>query len=328
MDRQQLVSVIIPVYNVKDFLVKCLESVCGQTYKNMEIFLVDDGSTDGCGAICDAYAKKDSRVKVIHQVNSGLSEARNAALDCCKGEWVSFIDSDDYVAKDYIETLYDACISSDADIGVCGRYDVFPSAMEERFQMPGPCAWTVKEALRNLLLSQGVHIGAWGKLYKANLFDGIRYPAGELSEDVAVFLPILRKVRRISHTGKSSYYYVHREGSISAGMSARQRTAFFNYKKFYQEILAEHKELKKEAASYYVSALLYFLNLCHCGRISKKKNQEYKNFYQLIFRECRKMALLGFFNPYVTLREKSALLLHLTKCFGTAKRILECVRRR
>ena len=81
MDRQQLVSVIIPVYNVKDFLVKCLESVCGQTYKNMEIFLVDDGSTDGCGAICDAYAKKDSRVKVIHQANSGLSEARNAALD-------------------------------------------------------------------------------------------------------------------------------------------------------------------------------------------------------------------------------------------------------
>ena len=207
----ETVSVIIPVYNVEKYLRKCIDSVINQTYKDLEILLVDDGSSDNCPAICDEYAEKDSRVKVLHKKNGGLSDARNAALGVMSGKYVTFVDSDDYISVDAIQTLYDALINNDADMSVGNMNSVdeygnisshFLLAEKEK-TLSGEEIWS--------LLSPPC---APNKLYKSVVFEDIRYPIGRLYEDVFTWHKILSKVSRIALTGKVSYYYLIRSGSI------------------------------------------------------------------------------------------------------------------
>ena len=127
-----LISVIIPVYRVEAYLRRCMDSVLAQTYRNMEIILVDDGSDDGCPAICDEYAGQDERVKVIHQKNAGLSGARNAGIEMAQGRYLAFVDSDDYLASDFLEQLYRACVDTDSDMSVCRWEYVKGEAIPEK----------------------------------------------------------------------------------------------------------------------------------------------------------------------------------------------------
>ena len=206
-----LISVIIPVYNVEDYLPRCVDSVLAQTYTNLEIFLVDDGSPDNCGKICDDYAARDKRIKVIHKKNGGLSDARNAALDLCCGEYISFVDSDDYVSEDFVESLYHAIKTHHSRLAICGfmkfderghiAADYTPSSQEE--------------AVSGAKMMETVwRPSACNKLYEKSLFNGLRYPYGKLYEDLFIYHDILAQVDRAVLTGKNSYYYFNRQNSI------------------------------------------------------------------------------------------------------------------
>ncbi|MEE4195052.1 MAG: glycosyltransferase [Anaerolineae bacterium] len=214
-----LISVIIPVYNVELYLERCVNSILQQTYQNMEIILVDDGSTDRSGSICDQYQGKDHRIIVIHQTNGGLSAARNAGLKSASGELLTFIDSDDWVVETYLETLYRLLVENGADIAI-GSYIKTDSQdiqlVDTRDQI---LVFSAYEALAQIYGRFYVTmILAWGKLYRRSLFDGIEFPVGKIHEDQFITYRVLHKARKVVLTTEILIFYWQRPGSI---MSAR-----------------------------------------------------------------------------------------------------------
>lgn len=205
------ISVIIPVYKVEKYLKKCVDSVINQMFKDLEIWLVDDGSPDNCPAICDEYAAKDSRIRVIHKKNGGLSDARNAAIEVMTGKYVTFVDSDDYIAEDAIQTLYDALVATDADMSVGNMASLDEEGNISSFYSPAEAQTVLNGTEKLTLLNQPC---APNRLYKSEIFRDIRYPVGRLYEDVFTWHQILSKVDRIALTGRVSYYYLVRSGSI------------------------------------------------------------------------------------------------------------------
>lgn len=215
------ISVIVPVYKVEPYLRPCLDSILAQTFQDFELILVDDGSPDNCGAICDEYSAKDSRVHVIHQENGGLSAARNAGIDWAfansDSKWITFVDSDDLLRLDSLFYLYQAAAEQKAEIAVCLMSE-FPED-----EVPGPAPGTGPtrlitghEAVLNLYSDQPkIYVSACCKLYKkANLFDGIRFPVGKLHEDQAVTPIILSRAASVAVVDRSLYCYRLRGDSI------------------------------------------------------------------------------------------------------------------
>lgn len=212
------VSVVIPVYNVEEYLIECLESVVNQTYRDLEIILIDDGSTDGSSKICDSYALKDSRVSVIHQVNSGLSAARNRGIDQASSEYITFIDSDDVIALNFVETLMNQIKSENADIAECDFSDFFselPSVdSDEIFSVK-----TGMQALHDLYDVSARNVTAWGKIYKTDLFSNVRYPVGKTHEDVFTTYKLFYFAKKIVQLKSRLYFYRKRSGSITASFN-------------------------------------------------------------------------------------------------------------
>lgn len=175
MDQENLplISIIVPVYKVEKYLRRCLDSIAAQTYINLEVILVDDGSPDGCGKICDEYAAKDARFRVIHQKNGGLSAARNTGLDACMGNYVMFIDSDDYIAANMCEVLYKNAVQNDAQIVVCGFTFVFEGNKPAIPVCPPQTVMSGKDATIQCMgpSSNLYSVAVWNKLYKRRLFD-------------------------------------------------------------------------------------------------------------------------------------------------------------
>jgi len=214
-NKQPLISIIVPIYNVEKYLRRCVDSILCQSYHNLEIWLVDDGSPDGCPAICDEYAQKDKRIHVIHKPNGGLSDARNAALDVAKGEYITFIDSDDYVTPDYISTLYSLIERYKAQMSIAS-WHIFPEG-----ETPTMPAVKVKEfkmdrntALSNMFYQKGFDVSACVKMYHRSLFEGIRYPKGQLFEDLQTTFKLMLKCEKVAFTSKPIYFYMFRKGSI------------------------------------------------------------------------------------------------------------------
>lgn len=215
MNNQPLVSIIVPIYNVEQYLPKCLDSIVNQTYRNLEIFLVDDGSPDRCGAICDEYAKKDARIKVIHKKNEGLADARNAALNVVTGEYVVCVDSDDYISPTHIEGLYNLIKKYGAEVSI----NTFCSFYEGSSPNPIPKSakdWVLDglHATEMMFYQEHFDNTAWGKMYKASLFDGIRYPKGLLFEDLPTTYRLLLKANKVVFNNEQSYFYLLRTNSI------------------------------------------------------------------------------------------------------------------
>lgn len=215
--KQPLISIIVPVYGVEQYLKRCVDSILCQTYYNIEIILVDDGSPDKCGEICDEYQKNDTRVKVIHKQNGGLSDARNAAIPIARGEYLSFVDSDDWVSPYYVEHLYKAVSICQADLGISWFENVFEGksihAKEEKELKKYVCL-TTEECLKRLLYQDGVETSAWGKLYKREIFKELRYPVGKLYEDIPVTYEVIKQSKKISVINNIDYYYFQRQNSI------------------------------------------------------------------------------------------------------------------
>jgi len=212
-----LISVIVPVYNVEAYLRECVDSIIHQTYTNLEIILINDGSPDNCGAICNKYSVKDKRIKVIHKENGGLSDARNVGIDASTGEYLTFIDSDDWIESDMIESLYNNLKDSNADISCCGFYQAFVNMNIPMNNNKGVLSFNREQAIEESLLSRDLNCFACGKLYKKSLFGAIRYPIGKLYEDVFVIIEILSIIEKIVIKTAPKYYYRQRKGSIVKG---------------------------------------------------------------------------------------------------------------
>lgn len=215
---QPLISVIVPVYKVEPYLEKCVDSLLNQTYQNCEIILVDDGSPDKCPKICDAYAEKDTRVHVIHKENGGLSDARNKGVAESKGEYITFVDSDDYVTEDYVEYLWKLIETYQADISVGGRYVVNmdgtmrqPSILKE---MREDVVLNGHDAVKESCYGKILTVSACAKLYRRNIIESIQFPVGRVYEDLAVACSVVGQSKKTVIGTKKIYYYQMRNDSI------------------------------------------------------------------------------------------------------------------
>ena len=236
----ELISVIVPIYNVEKYLHQCLKSIVNQTYKNLEIILVDDGSPDNCPKICDEYSRKDKRIKVIHKENGGLSSARNAGLDVVTGEYISFIDSDDMIDEKFIETLYNLCKENNCDISEC-NLQRFEKEVVKKADNYDKKIYTNYEMQRRLYIPEYFIRGivVWNKLYKRYLYDDIRFPVGKINEDEFATYKVLYKCRSsICVTEEELYYYRINENSIMGQKFNPKRLdvldAFEERKEFYK----------------------------------------------------------------------------------------------
>lgn len=220
MVEEGMVSVVVPVYNVEQYVGRCIESLTAQTHRNIEIILVDDGSQDKSGDICDQYGERDCRIVVIHRENGGLSDARNEGIRRAGGKWITFVDSDDFVHPDYVRILYQNITENEADISVCrftqkrsaARQEPSDDTRKEKIA-DAPKIYSRYEAMEKLLY-QYISTSACAKLYKTELFQGILFPHGKLYEDVVTIFDVFRKANSVAVSVSCLYYYCVREGSI------------------------------------------------------------------------------------------------------------------
>ena len=229
MDKQAVISVIIPVYNIENYLPKCIQSILAQTYPYLEILLVDDGSVDTSGAICDQYAKKDKRIRVLHNENGGLSSARNAGIDAAAGNYILFVDGDDFISSRMIEMLLTSIQKNNADMAVCGIRKVNEDGIsipEEKWKLKEECLSANQYWQRMYNAAAEPYVVAWNKLYKKELFEQVRYPKGKIHEDEFVIHEIVSQCCRISMTEKELYNYVQRRDSnMGQGYNRRRLQA-------------------------------------------------------------------------------------------------------
>lgn len=238
MNENILVSVVIPVYNVERYLNRCVDSVINQTYKNLEIILVDDGSTDNCGNICDQYLTCDDRIKVIHKKNGGLSDARNYGLDVAHGDYICFIDSDDFISNYYVEKMINAAIKNNSDICACNFKYIDEFGKEWIREEKKEKVYSPEEAIRDIFTAfQHTEVMVWNKIYKRNLFadNRIKFPVGKIHEDNFTTYKLYDKANSISLINDKLYYYLQRSDSIMGRV--------FNEKRF--DILLALDEIKK-----------------------------------------------------------------------------------
>ena len=224
MSEKLLVSIIIPVYNVEKYLLACVNSVINQTYKCLEIILVDDGSTDSSGRICDECAKLDSRIKVIHKTNGGLSDARNAGIDAATGDYLAFVDSDDIIHTRFVEMLYALANYLNADVSSVefkNFYDEETLDLEE-ILVGKTMILQSEEAIDKILYQNILDNSACNKLYDRRLFDGLRFPIGKLYEDLAIFYKVYERAKKVVHRREAYYFYRLRRDSITGNFSLRR----------------------------------------------------------------------------------------------------------
>ena len=203
-----LITVIVPVFNVEEYLSRCIESIIKQTYSNLEIILVNDGSTDNSPKICDAYAKLDDRLKVIHKKNGGLSEARNFGINRAKGRYIAFVDSDDYIEENMYEILHKEIVNYQADIAVCGRWIENGEEKRELYTLSDKMIMNSIQALKCYFKRKTIDPSACDKLFTRELFNNVTFPIDKIHEDIFVMDIILAKCNKIIHVGLPLYHYI------------------------------------------------------------------------------------------------------------------------
>lgn len=258
--QQPLISVIVPIYKVEYYLDKCVESIISQTYNNLEVWLVDDGSPDRCGKMCDEWAQKDARIKVIHKSNGGVSDARNVALDVMTGEYVAYVDGDDTVAPDYIECMYNLIVVHNCEMAMCNF--VLDYEGKERAYDKSPykeTIYTPEEAVRELFYQGNFDDYPWCKLYHRSLFNGIRFPKGIIFEDTCVAYLIMFKCKKLAYCNRQALNYRIRsdsyEGAPFSGLKLDSALQVF------QSLGKDHFDLIKHVEKAYRCRMLSFA--CH-----------------------------------------------------------------
>lgn len=310
MENNALVSVVVPVYNVEKYLSRCIDSISRQSYSNLQIILVDDGSKDNSAVICDEYSKKDTRISVIHKTNGGLSDARNVGIDNAKGDYICFIDSDDFVRETYVEDLLNAILKYNADIAVClfekGNSDKFNDVVENNQQ--NEIVLNNIGAL-NKLYDEVLNVNmvvAWNKLYSKNLFYKIRFPVGKIHEDEFTTPKLLFEADKIVVINKKDYYYFQSPNSIMRSEFKINRLDALEA--FEERINLFNQKGLNELANKTLSAYIYILirYICIIDNLNDKKYQKAKNTLIKKLKDTRKFV---FNRKKVSIKQKIQILI-------------------
>lgn len=259
----ELISVIVPVYKVEDYLQRCVDSILNQSYNNLEIILVDDGSPDKCGKICDNYEKCDSRVKVIHRDNGGLSAARNSGLDVMKGKYVTFVDSDDWLDKNAILHMYTILLRSNTDFSAVGLLPVYDGKEVNSVVYQNSIKFYDREsALETFLFNDQLSPCACGKLWKSELWRELRFPIGKLFEDQYTIYKIIEKSKCCVLSSNQMYFYYKREGSIGhSSFSKRTYDLHYAICEEYEYITKKYPCTRKSMDVAFVMWEMVFINM-------------------------------------------------------------------
>lgn len=311
------ITIIIPIYNVEKYLNKCIDSVVNQTYKNLEILLVDDGSTDASHAICDEWQIKDTRVKAIHKNNGGVSSARNIGLAAATGDYIVFIDSDDWVVDNFVETLYKSIIKNDADIAICEYLEINEdnkniSSQFNRVRLVDKTT-TGKDLLKDLVFEKFCSVVVWNKIYKKSIFSNLRFKEGRFHEDEFIIHHILLKSKVVNCFSNPLYYYLIRSNSfMGEGFTVKRLD--------YLDALEDRANVAKEiyGDELYMKCLVWLINTCvsYFKKI-KKSNQLNKEEIKFIFEKIRnyfdKYAKILLLSRYVSLKHKFRIIKYFLK---------------
>lgn len=269
------VSVVIPVYNVEAYLKRCVDSVIGQTYQNIEIVLVDDGSTDSSGKICDEYRENCDRVRVVHQENGGVSLARNTGVDTASGDYVVFVDSDDYAMPTYVEYLVGLALEFDAELAMCGHTVICEDGKRLNYVSDFRGVYDKKDCQEKILYQEVLGTSPWGKIYAKRLFEKVRFPAGRLYEDAATVYLFVDEANKIAVGGKPQYYYMVRQNSIVTKTFSRSKLdllwATDNMAEYLENKYPElHSAILRRSVYARFSTLNQMLYTSECGKERKE----------------------------------------------------------
>ncbi|MGN0559353.1 MAG: glycosyltransferase family 2 protein [Acutalibacteraceae bacterium] len=288
----ELISIIVPVFNVEKYLPRCIDSIVNQSYEQLEIILVDDGSPDRCPEICEEWAKKDTRIRVIHKQNGGQASARNRGLDIAKGDYVTFIDSDDYLHPDFISTLYKALTENNAEIAICSAN--FVDELDNILDEPQPelnGLYTGRDMLvRHAQCSWGYYVWPWNKLYKREIFNTLRYQEGVKGEDDRLLHHLFWNVQRVFAIPDRLYFYVQHEGSDSAKSNSFKMRDMDVYDGIIER-LQFYKENDKDLLKCYSVRMLYSSlakSLIHCYN-SKEYSKEFEKRFKSIGKRIKEI---------------------------------------
>lgn len=260
-----MISVIVPIYKVEKYLKRCVNSLLAQSYSDFELILVDDGSPDNCGNICEEYAAKDKRIRVIHKENGGLSDARNAGLGIANGEYIAFVDSDDWVATNYLETLLKVIELTDSDICECevlkttGEIEKYENSKEKY------TSYSSEKALELLICDKILHQYVWNKLYKRSCLKGIPFAVGKINEDEFWTYQVFGNARRITKISNVLYYYFQRGSSIMGNHYNLKRLDALEAKSLRQQYIEEKFPTLTE-----VSKINLFESCIYSGQMTLK----------------------------------------------------------
>ncbi len=294
-----LISVIIPIYNVEEYLNQCIESVIKQTYRHLEIILVDDGSPDKCPEICDMWAKKDNRIKVIHKQNGGLSDARNAGIDLSTGKYIAFVDSDDWIMPEMYEKMLHTLENENADICACNILACYP----DENVVCGNNDYFVgnSEQTLDLLYSDTKYpVSAWNKLYKRKCWDNLRFPVGKICEDAFTTYLLIHNANYIIQIPEALYCYRIRSNSIM--------TSDFSIKRMDEEEAwrVNYQFVKKYYPSLFIKSFSFYLQKVHVliKTITKEKQQDYPQQYNYLKNILKKNLIFVIFKSSLNLKYK------------------------
>ncbi len=299
-----LISIIVPVYNVKNYLKKCLDSLVNQTYKNLEIIVVNDGSDDGSEEICNEYARKYDFIQVIEKENGGLSDARNCGIRAATGEYIGFVDSDDWIENDMYQSLIEVIIKYNADIAMCGRYIVQGNSVLSLYTSEKIRVYKGNEALKQLLLGKELDSSVCDKLFHKSLIKDIEFPIGKIHEDIFTTHKIVNKCKKMVHIGSPKYYYYNRKGSITKSQFSKRN---FDLIEAYQQIREEYENLQfNDIIEFnYNKNIIHLLNkiiYSHQEEEFRLEILSFKNYF-------RKNINIIFFNKYIDSKMKIKILL-------------------
>lgn len=302
--NRDLISIVVPVYNAEKYLAKCLESLISQTYKNIEILLIDDGSKDESEKICQTYQAKDARIIIKKQKNAGASAARNSGIDLAKGKYILFVDADDYVSDDYVEYLYGLIKSSHTDIAICSPLVIYNEKIPRKLKSSKATkVLSQYEVLEKALSTEIYFIAPWGKIFPKKLFENVRFPEKETYEDLATLYKLYLQCEKICCSDEKKYYYCIRENSLT--------TQNFSEKHFYRVLHADQmaNDIVAKYPDLYMAGiarkthdrLATLFRLISSEQKYPKEEMEIKKF----LKENQKVI---FHNKYVNIKDKLALI--------------------